>query len=234
VPRSVHLAGWPEASLADEQLLAEVAEARRVVELGHQARGEAGVQLRQPLRRMFVRGASTANPHADEIADELNLKEVLFDQGPVAQGQIKLNYPALGPRLGARVKDVQAALDAGEYELLDDGGLRAADVELGPSEWTRGERAAIAGFALAEADGLSVAVDIELDPELLREKRVRDLIREINRRRKEAGLELTDRIVVTLPASEADLVPDHGEWIKQETLAVELRVDGAALKIEKA
>jgi isoleucyl-tRNA synthetase len=233
-PRSVHLAGWPEPAGPDDALLAEVAEVRRVVELGHQARGEAGVQLRQPLRRMFVRGASAARSHAGEIADELNVKEVRFDEGPVAQAQVKLNYPVVGPRLGARVKAVQAALDAGDYELPGDGTLRAAGEDLGPGEWTLGERLAIAGFALAEEDGLSVALDTALDEELLREKRVRDLIREINRRRKEGGLELTDRIVVTLPVSEADLVPEHGEWIKQETLAVELQVDGAALAIRRA
>jgi isoleucyl-tRNA synthetase len=232
-PRSVHLAGWPEPAQPDERLLAEVAEVRRVVELGHQARGEAGLQLRQPLRRMFVRGAPNATAHAEEIGDELNLKEVLFDEGPVAQAQVKLNYPVVGPRLGAKVKDVQAALDTGAYEV-DDVILRAAGEELGPDEWTRGERLAIAGFAIAEENGLSVAIDTELDDELLREKRVRDLIREINRRRKEAGLEITDRILLTLPASEADLLPDHGERIREETLAVELRGDGATLTIEKA
>jgi isoleucyl-tRNA synthetase len=231
-PRSVHLAGWPERVEPDEALLAEVAEVRRVVELGHQARGDAALQLRQPLRRMFVRGASAARAHAGEIADELNVKEVLFDEGPVAHTQIRLNYPLVGPRLGAKVKAVQAALDGADYELAGDW-LRAAGEELGPDEWTLGERLAVPGFALAEEDGLSVALDTELDDELLREKRVRDLIREINRRRKDAGLELTDRIVVTLPSSEADLLPDHAEWIKRETLAVELRVDGAALAIEK-
>src|SRR5581483_11737844 len=77
-PESVHLAGWPGAGALDEAALAEVAEVRRVTELGHQARGDAGLALRQPLRQMFVRGAPLAREHADEIADELNVKEVLF------------------------------------------------------------------------------------------------------------------------------------------------------------
>ena len=59
-PDSVFLAGWPEAGDVDEQLLAEVADVRRVVELGHQARGDAGIKLRQPLRRAYVRGANGA------------------------------------------------------------------------------------------------------------------------------------------------------------------------------
>jgi isoleucyl-tRNA synthetase len=232
-PASVHLAGWPERAAPDEALLAETAEVRRIVELGHQARGEAGVALRQPLRRMFVRGASLARGHADEVADELNVKEVLFDEGPVARVQLKPNLPLLGPRLGVKLRDVGTALAGGEYEELDGGRIRAAGEELAPDEVIRGERLSVDGFVMADDEAISVALSTELDDELRLEKRVRDLVREINVRRKQEGLEITDRIVVTLAASDADLVPVHGEWIKQETLAVELRIDGAALEIEK-
>ncbi len=232
-PDSVFLAGWPDAAPADPGLLGSMAEARRIVELGHQARGEAGLTLRQPLRRMFVRGASLAGGHAAEIGDELNVKEVLFDEGPVARVQLKPNLPLLGPRLGARLRDVGAALAAGDYEELDEGRIRAAGEELGPDEIIRGERLSVDGFVMADDDAISVALSTELDDELRLEKRVRDLIREINVRRKQEGLQITDRIVVTLAVSDADLAPAHGEWIKQETLAVELRVDGAALQIEK-
>jgi isoleucyl-tRNA synthetase len=232
-PVSVHLAGWPEPAAPDEALLAETAEVRRIVELGHQARGEAGVALRQPLRRMFVRGASLARGHADEIGDELNVKEVLFDEGPVTRVQLKPNLPLLGPRLGAKLRDVGAALAAGEYEELEEGRIRAAGEKLGPDEVIRGERLSVDGFVMADDEAISVALSTELDDELRLEKRVRDLIREINLRRKQEGLDITDRIVVTLAATDADLIPAHGDWIKQETLAVELRVDGAALEIEK-
>ncbi|HZR92237.1 MAG TPA: isoleucine--tRNA ligase [Gaiellaceae bacterium] len=233
-PESVFLAGWPEPGEVDEPLLAEVAEVRRIVELGHQARGEAGLALRQPLRRMFVRGAARARAHAEEIADELNVKEVRFDEGPVARVQLKPNLPVLGPRLGARLRDVQAALAADDYEELGEGRIRAAGEELGPADVIRGERLAVPGYALAEDDVASVALSTELDDELRLEKRVRDLIRRVNQMRKDAGLAITDRIVLTAPASEADLVSAYGEWIKQETLAVELRVDGGVLEIEKA
>ena len=72
------LAGWPEAAEPDEALLAEVADVRRVVELGRQARAQSGIKLRQPLRRLVVQGAEGAREHADEIADELSVKEVEF------------------------------------------------------------------------------------------------------------------------------------------------------------
>jgi isoleucyl-tRNA synthetase len=232
-PASVHLSGWPEAVAGDWPLLVEMAEARRVVELGHQARGEAGVALRQPLRTMYVRGASEANAHADVIRDELNVKDVLFDEGPVARVELKPNLPVLGPRLGAKLRDVTAALAGGDYEELDGGSVRAAGEDLGADDVIRGERLSVPGFVMADDGVLSVALGTELDDELVREKRVRDLIREINVRRKDAGLEITDRIVVTLPSADEDLVSDHGDWIKRETLAVELRVDGGVLAIEK-
>ncbi len=232
-PESVHLAGWPDAGGLDEAVLAEIAEVRRIAELGHQARGEAGLALRQPLRRMFVRGSSLAGAHTDELADELNVKEVLFDEGPVARVQLKPNLPVLGPRLGAKLRELKAALEAGDYEELGDGRVRVAGEELGPDDVIRGERLSVEGFVMAADDIVSVALSTELDDELRLEKRVRDLIRAINVMRKEAGLEITDRIVVTLDAADADLVSAHAGWIKQETLAVELRVDGGALQIEK-
>jgi isoleucyl-tRNA synthetase len=104
-PASVHLAGWPTRCErpGDEELLAEIAAVRDVVQLGRRARGEANLKLRQPLRRMFVRGASAAAGHAEEIAEELRVKEVGFDQGPVARVQLLPNLRLLGPRLGSKL-----------------------------------------------------------------------------------------------------------------------------------
>jgi isoleucyl-tRNA synthetase len=232
-PDSVHLAGWPEGLALDEGLLADQAEVRRVVELGRQARAQANINLRQPLRQLFVRGAARAAGYRDEIADELNVKEVLVDDGPVARVQLKPNLPLLGPRLGAGLRDVAASLATGDYEELGGGRIRAGGEVLEPDEVIRGERVSVDGYAMAADDVVSVALSTELDDELRLEKRVRDLIREINVRRKEEGLEITDRIVVTLASEDADLANVHADWIKQETLAVELRVDGGALRIEK-
>jgi isoleucyl-tRNA synthetase len=233
-PDSVHLAGWPEGLEPDGELLADQAEVRRVVELGRQARSQANINLRQPLRTMFVRGSSRAPGYGDEIADELNVKEVLFDQGPVARAQLKPNLPLLGPRLGAKLREVGAALAAGEYEELEDGSVRVDGEVLGAEEVIRGERLSVEGFVMADDDVVSVALSTELDDELRLEKRVRDLIRAVNQLRKEQGLAITDRIRLTVPASDSDLAETHGDWIQRETLAVELRADGTELRIETA
>jgi isoleucyl-tRNA synthetase len=126
---------------------------------------------------------------------------------------------------------VRAALQAGEFEEVGEGRIRAAGYELGQDELIV-ERAKERGWA--HSDRFSVGLDLELDPELEREGRVLDLIHALNALRKERGLELTDRIAVTVPASQSDLLPEHGDWIKQETLAVRIEADGGSLEIEKA
>jgi isoleucyl-tRNA synthetase len=226
-PDSVFLADWPELTDADTELLEEVGEVRRVVELGRQARAEVGIKLRQPLRHAFVRGAPGAARYTAEIADELRVKEIGFDEGPEARVTLRPNLPVLGPRLGDKVNEIRAALQAGEYEDLPGGGVRVAGEDLGPGDLVIGQQVAMEGWAIAGDDSISVALDTSLDEDLLLEGRTLDLIRSLNEMRKTAGLELTDRIHVTLPASQSDLLR-HVDWIKEEVLAVSIETDGAA------
>ncbi len=225
-PASVHLAGWPEPRDLDETLLAEVAEVRKVVELGRQARAQSGLKLRQPLRRLVVQGADGASAQAGEIAEELSVKEVEFGPVEASELRVKPNLPALGPRLGKELSAVRAALEAGQFEELDGGRFRVGGHELGPDE-VLVERHGAEGWAVASEEGLTVALDLALDPELELEGRARDLIHEVNGLRKQQGLELTDRIVLTLPEARAELL-EHADWIKEETLAVEIAVDGGS------
>jgi isoleucyl-tRNA synthetase len=225
-PDSVFLEPWPERGALDVQLLEEVAEVRAIVELGRQARGEAGLKLRQPLRRMVVQGADKAKGHAAEIGEELRVKEVEFGPVEATELRIKPNLPVLGPKLGKELGAVRAALHAGEFEQLEGGGVRVDGHEFGADEILV-ERGAREGWALAEEDSLTVAVSTELDDELRKEGRVYDLTHQLNTMRKEAGLALTDRIRVVLPETDADLL-EYEERIKDETLAVELVVGPVA------
>jgi isoleucyl-tRNA synthetase len=224
-PRSVFLAGWPEAAAKDEALLEEVAEVRRVVELGRQARAASGLKLRQPLRRLVVQGARLSDEHAAEVRDELRVKDVQFGEVEAEELVVRPNLPVLGPKLGKELGAVRNALAAGEFEPVD-GGFRVAGHELGADE-VLVERRGKQGWALASDEAVTVALDAQLDDELVLEGRVLDLIHRLNTMRREAGLELTDRIVVTLPASESELMA-HEEWIKNEVLATEIRLDGGS------
>jgi isoleucyl-tRNA synthetase len=224
-PDSVFLAGWPTMTAADDDLLAEFADVRRLVDLGRQARAAAKLKIRQPLRKLVAEGLDRAAPHAEEIADELRVKEVVFGPVEATELRVRPNLPVLGPRLGAELGKLRAALAAGEFEALDDGRFRVAGHDLGPDE-VLVERTEKAGWAVAASDGATVALDIELDDELRLEGRVYDLIHHVNSLRKEMGLALTDRIHLRLAAADADLL-EHADWIARETLAVSVTVGEA-------
>ena len=229
-PASVFLARWLESTPPDETLLAEVAEVRAVVTLGHQARQSVALKVRQPLRRLIVEGAPKAESHLREVADELRVKEVVFGRVDATQLTVKPNLPVLGPKLGKELGAVRTALAAGEFVDLGDGSFRVDGRVLAGDE-VLVERTGKDGWAVAALDGIIVALDTELDDELLLEGRVNELVHTANSMRRDAGLELTDRIVLTIPTADAEVLP-HEDWIKAETLAVEVRL-GDELAVAK-
>src|SRR5581483_4526347 len=228
-PASVHLAGFPEPAAADEALLDEIAEVRRVVELGRQARSTSQLKHRQPLRRLVVAGAShVAHGHADEIADELRVKAVEFGDVQSSELRVKPNLPLLGPKLGPALREVRERLARGEFEELDGGRFQVDGHVLEPEE-VLVERVGLDGWAVASEAGLTVALDTELDDDLRLEARLFDRIHEVNVLRRESGLAITDRIKLWLP--DAELVARYADRLAQETLAVSVEV--GELRIEK-
>ena len=225
-PDSVFLAGWPQAVEADEALLREMAETRRIVGLGHAARKTSVPKVRQPLRRLVVAGTRVGDQYVDAIKDELNVKEVDFGDVEAEELVVRPNLRVLGPKLGKALGPLREALASGEFEELPEGRFRAAGHELGPHE-VLVERRGRAGWAVSAEDGVTVALDTQVDSELELEGRVLDLIHRLNAMRKDAGLELTDRIVVTLPETQAELLV-HEDRIKDEVLALEIRTDHVA------
>jgi len=205
VPRSVFLAGWPALTPADDQLLGDFAAAWKVVELGRRARVQARLKLRQPLRLLLVEGAERIDSYLGEIADELRVKEVRIDRIEATRLQVRPNLPVVGRRLGKDVPLVRKALDAGEYTMREDGGVEVAGHVLGPEEVLI-ERLEKEGWAVAADEGVTVAFDTALDDALRQEARVLDLIHQVNTMRRDAGLDITDRIFLTLPGADSDLL----------------------------
>jgi isoleucyl-tRNA synthetase len=228
-PPSVFLAGWPEVGEPDRGLLEEIAEVRRVVELGRQARSTSGLKLRQPLRRLVVAGAGAASAHADEIADELRVKTVEFGEVQASELRVRPNLPVLGPKLGAALRDVRVALAEGRFEELAGGRFRVDGHELEPDE-VLVERVGLEGWAVAAEDGVTVALDTSLDDELRLEARLNDLIRDVQVLRKESGLEITDRIRLWIPDEKLLAFADR---IAEETLAVSVAL-GPDLRLESS
>ncbi|MEY2518123.1 MAG: isoleucyl-tRNA synthetase, partial [bacterium] len=227
-PSSVHLAGYPEADDARIAggLLAPMADVRSAAELGHRARAEAKLRVRQPLASAIVACADADRLEAllalsGEIASELNVKAVntTTDLSSLVEQQVVPNFRALGPRLGAKVQEVRAALASGDY-ALDDGVVHVAGEQLAAGEYELRSHAR-EGYA-AQTDGsLVVAIDTRLSEELLLEGLARDFVRYLQNVRKLRGFDVSDRILVRYAAKErgVEMLEAHGAWIAHEVLA---------------
>jgi isoleucyl-tRNA synthetase len=237
-PESVFLAGWPEGRdrLRDRGLLEEVAVGRQVTELARSARQQAGIKLRQPLRRLVVVTGDAGrralvSRQVEDLAGELRVKEVAIADSPneVAELRATPRLDLIGPRYGTNLPELRRLLSEGSFEVSN-GTLRAGGFVLGRGEFTL-DYSPREGWAVEHADEYVVAVDIRVDDELRLEGRVYDLIHTVQGLRREAGLEISDRIVLTVTEAERDLLA-HEDWIKSETLATRIEV-GNELAVRK-
>lgn len=240
---SVHLATWPEAdaNAIDEQLSSEVATVQRMVSLARAARAKAGVRVRQPLASAVLVPRTEVERAAldrlrEQIEDELNVKsaQAYTDAGGRVKYTLRPNLPVLGPRLGSdvgKVRQALAAADGAEIARAMRGGqpISIAGVELAASDILLSVDAAD-GWAVAEDGGYIALVDARLTPELVREGMARELVRRLQDLRREAGLELSDRIRVTYSGDEVitAALEAHGDAVREETLADSI-VAGVAL-----
>ena len=211
-PGSVHLRDFPAAdpALADPALETGMEAVRLTVELGRAARAQAKAKVRQPLRRAVIvaneaeRAAIEAR--ADLVTAELNVKELDFvsDEGELVSYTAKPNYRTLGPRFGKNMPQVAAAVEAldaahvaavlaagGEIGIAIDG----ADHTLGPDDVTLALQP-LDGYEVEAEAGHAVALQLELDDELRQEGLAREIVHAVQIARKEAGLEITDRIAL--------------------------------------
>jgi isoleucyl-tRNA synthetase len=258
-PDSVHLVPWPEhdEQLATHELLTEVDAVQRVLALGRAARASSKLKLRQPLRDVLVhrrtsRGQGTAqveqlfDAFGDDVLAELSVKQVRFVDTPDglwSEGLMPL-LPKLGPKYGQQVADIRKAIAAGDVELNEDGTARVGEFTLLADEFEHRSQAA-EGYALAEDAEWVVAVSTTLDPELVAEGRAREVTRQLQSMRKDAGLDISDRVTVTWTAEGelADAVRVHADAIAEEVLATsfvegevgdlptDFQVDGLAARV---
>jgi len=221
--------------LVNEQRSADTTLVQRLVSLGRAARQQANVRVRQPLAELvvIVRTAeerAAAERFAAEIADELNVKRVSVGDGadPRLSYTLRPNLPVLGPRFGRELSAVREALAqadpaavaarmrAGEPLDVPGFALTAADVLVAV--------AAAPGWAAAEDSGYVALLDTAVTPELANEGLARELVRRLQELRREAGLEVTDRIRVAWQgdATVAAAVAAHAPYVANEVLALEL------------
>jgi isoleucyl-tRNA synthetase len=234
-PLSVHLSRWPESEprAIDDGLAAQVALARRLVELGRAARAESKVRTRQPLARALI-GARGWDDLDDElcwqVADELNVAELapLDALGNLIEVSAKANFRALGRRFGPRTPAVAAAIataDARELAARLEAGTARLDVpdvgevDLEPDDVVITETPRH-GWAVAR-EGETVALDLTLTDELVRTGLAREVVRLVQEARKASGFAVSDRIELAWSAA-GDLavaLREHEQLVADEVLA---------------
>jgi isoleucyl-tRNA synthetase len=242
---SVHLADWPApGGRRDAGLEAAMASAREAVAVGRGARAEAKLKVRQPLSEAVVacppEVADRIGSLVDLVADELNVRSVRFvtDPGELVAVSLKPNYRRLGPRFGARMPEVAAAvaalapadaartLDAGEVVEIVVGGaserLESEDLlrEARPTE----------GYAVGQDATLAVGLATQITPGLRLEALSREIVHAVQGARRTAGLRVEERIVLHLDGSGLirEAIDAHRAAIGSETLAVRISVSHGA------
>ncbi|MEV0095672.1 isoleucine--tRNA ligase [Streptomyces sp. NPDC050738] len=238
-PESVHLSSWPKADLSaiDPALSSQMALVRRLVELGRATRAESGVKTRQPLSRALVAasGFDTLSPdlHA-QITEELNVTSLASLSevgGSLVDTTAKANFRALGKRFGKGVQAVAKAVaeaDAAALSLALREGTATVTVDgeavtLSPDEVIITETPR-EGWSVASDSGATVALDLEITPELKRAGLARDAIRLIQEARKNSGLDVADRIAVrwtTTDPATSEALTAHAPLITDEVLALD-------------
>ena len=233
---SVHLAGWPKLAdwPADEELARAMDLVRAVCSTTLGLRKARQLRVRLPLARLTVGhpDAMSLARYADVIRDEVNVKEVRLNADPASLASVELavNPRALGPRVGSAVQDVIKSVKAGNWERSGDS-VTVAGVELEAEEYEVRLVAADpdSTSALPGNSGL-VMLELAVTPELAAEGAARDVVRIVQRARRDAKLAVTDRITLTIGAdgAMAEALRTHREFIAGETLAAELSVRPAA------
>jgi len=238
--QSVHHCDFPlpDESLIDKNLDYSMSQAENIVSLGRAARKEAGIKVRQPLRKLIVIN-STGQPPAgfaefgNIILDELNIKNLEFaiDEEKYIKISAEPVFKEIGPKFGPLAQKVAAAiknLNAAQIAEFRENGAVSVDLDGRRIMLTSAEIAIkvspMIGYCVASDSKIKVAIDLKLDDQLRAEGFARELVNKIQNMRKSAGFDVTDRVKVGVSRSpQADLaLARHADYIKNETLAVEI------------
>ena len=240
-PESIHLCDFPAVNeqWIDADLEARMDELLQIVVLGRACRNNANIKNRQPIGKMYVKAEGEELPayYQEIIADELNVKEVVFTQDvkDFSSYSFKPQLRTLGRRFGARInalKEVLASLDGNKAmeELNTTGTLKVVvdgTEESLEKEDLLIETAQLEGYMSETDRGITVVLDTNLTPELIEEGFVREVISKIQTMRKEADFQVMDHICVYQQGNDTirDIIEKNADQIKEEVLADEICLD---------
>ena len=229
---SVHLQDWPDATSlpADDELVADMDLVREVCSAAHSVRKANGLRARLPLSRLAVAGDDVGRleKFSDLIADEVNVKEVVFTGSVegLATRTLGIVFQVAAPRLGPATQAAAAAARRGDWEVLADGRARVGESILESGEFDmRVQPADEATTRALPENGGVVVLDIAITDELAVEGRARDLVRVVQQMRRDQGLNVADRILLDVsgPPEVGAAIDAHRDWIAEQVLAREIR-----------
>jgi isoleucyl-tRNA synthetase len=235
---SVHISDFPQSEYRDESLEEKMDIAQRVVYLTRAMRAKNNLKVRQPLSRVMVVVENTKRPALQEMKDvileEVNIKEliILKDDADIVNKSAKPNFKSIGPKFGKNVNKIAgkikelntaqiAELEQGKQVIIDINGetisLNQEDVEIISTE--------IKGWLVESEEGVTVALDTELDDSLIAEGIAREFVNRVQNMRKDSGFVVTDKIKITFNGSEklVNAVNNFKNYVSNETLAEELK-----------
>lgn len=229
---SVHLTDYPNTDelAAETDLIAEMDLVRQVASTAKAIREEHKLRNRLPLKSMTVAGekAETLTSFVEVLKDEVNVKDVVLQTNisAVADTFLYLKTPLIGKRLGRYMKDIMAASKTTDWTVQADGTLAIAGQVLTAEEFELRLvlKEGLSGQALSDNTAV-VQLDTVVDPALEREGVARDFVRMIQSRRKESGLDVSDRIVLQWHSDSIlvqEALKEHQNYIMEQVLAVQL------------
>lgn len=226
---SIHLSNFPDVSSIQSQdnLIADMDRVRDICNAALSIRGTENIRVRQPLASLKV---VDSNPdrlknYADLIKDEVNIKQVEFssDIDQFAQLQLKINFPILGKRLPRKMKQIIGATKQGKWSKNNDGEVQVEGEILTKDECSLNlvPKDKNGTQSLSSNDAL-VILDLNITDELKIEGIARDLVRAIQQSRKDAGLDITDKITLSISCDNQaiiDATSNFSDYICEQTLA---------------
>jgi isoleucyl-tRNA synthetase len=237
--RSVHVTDWPDATdlPVDEALVAAMDRAREVCSVASSLRKANGLRVRLPLQDLTVVTANAASlkDFGAIVADEVNVRTVtLRDITEASEAdfgvsqRLSVNARVAGPRLGRDVQQAIKGSKSGDWSVAADGTVTSGGLELVEGEYTletvvdAEQQGATRATAMLPGGGF-VVLDTQVTPELAQEGLARDIVRAVQQARRDAGLEVSDRISLTVTGSQAvwEATVAHQALIVEETLATQ-------------
>lgn len=234
---SVHLTDFPSITYREPELEEKMDVAQKVVYLTRAIRAKNNLKVRQPLKKMMVvvekDKRDALGKMKDVILDEVNIKElvVLDDDSEIVNKTAKANFKSIGPKFGKKVKSVAEIIKnfgKDEIKKLETGENIEIEVDDEKLLFTKDDVEIIShqieGWVVESEDGVTVAIDTELDEKLIEEGLAREFVNRVQNMRKDAGFDVTDKINISFTGNQilVKAINNFSDYITNETLAEKL------------